>query len=207
MNITEEHVINLNALPIKIYDTDYILNDELVQRIKTLKYIKKNSGFKLSESTDVLNEIEDLKEVKDFMNLIAEKYAREVLEINNEIYMTQSWITINDKGANHHMHHHPNAFFSLVYYVKSKNVDLNLWLNKSSLQKNFNFQYDVRNNNMYNSSRWKIPTKTGRVVLFLGDLNHHTSVNELDEEKIILGANYFLKGALGTHKEVSFREI
>ena len=45
-----------------------------------------------------------------------------------------------------------------------------------------------------------MPARTGDLVIFPGWLNHETSVNESDDDRIIIGANYFLKGKLGTNE-------
>ena len=45
--------------------------------------------------------------------------------------------------------------------------------------------------------------RTGDIVLFPGHIRHGSVVNESKTPRIIIGANFFLKGKLGSQKEVS----
>jgi len=49
--------------------------------------------------------------------------------------------------------------------------------------------------------------KTGDVVLFPGHIHHGSLPNKSSEPRIIVGANFFIKGSLGTKREVSLVTI
>ena len=42
-----------------------------------------------------------------------------VLQIEDDFTMSQSWTTINNKGDSHHEHNHPNTILSCVYYAQA----------------------------------------------------------------------------------------
>ena len=115
--------------------------------------------------------------------------------------MTSSWSSLAKKGNCHHTHNHPNIIFSLIYYVTSNNGKLVVGNTKSSIQENLNFDYDINEYNIYNSSNWIIEPKKGNIVAILGDLTHRTLPHEGDQDRIIIGANYFLDGNIGLYKD------
>ena len=65
-------------------------------------------------------------------------------------------------------------------------------LDKSSLQNNFNFSFKCKNYNVFNSSLWEIPVKSGDMIIFPGDLWHSGLINKYDYERVIIGTNFFI---------------
>jgi uncharacterized protein (TIGR02466 family) len=188
-------VINLNAIPVFKESTNFLLKEKEVKSLLNLKYISSEKGSLLSVDSFIFkNKI--FKRIKNFLNEKVNFYKEKILEINNEIYLTQSWSTICKQKNAHHDHIHPNTFLSAVFYVKSKDNTLKLDLNRSSLAQGFNFEYNVKKYNIYNSGSWSLPVNTGDVVIFPGWLKHG-SVNSSNEDKILIGSNYFIKGEFG----------
>jgi hypothetical protein len=52
-----------------------------------------------------------------------------------------------------------------------------------------------------------LPVETGQIVLFPGHVFHMPRPNLSKTPKILIGANFFIKGALGSHDKVSFLKI
>ena len=110
-------LINLKAIPIAYERNVYHLNKKELNVIKKIKYRKPKQGFFLSKTTSLL-ENKTLTPFKKFIFEKAKEYARNILEIDDQIYLTQSWSTINTTNAFHKPHDHPNTFLSLVYYAQ-----------------------------------------------------------------------------------------
>ena len=47
-----------------------------------------------------------------------------------------------------------------------------------------------------------VATGTGDIVFFPGHIRHGSTVNRLAEDRIVIGANFFIKGRLGSKKYV-----
>jgi ectoine hydroxylase-related dioxygenase (phytanoyl-CoA dioxygenase family) len=47
--------------------------------------------------------------------------------------------------------------------------------------------------------------KPGNVIIIPGDLMHGVEANYSDEERISIGANYFLTGEVGTDRATKFK--
>jgi len=199
-------LINLKAIPIAYDRNAYSLNEKELNVIEQTKYMMPQQGFYLSKTVSLLKD-KTLAPLKKFIIEKAEKYVRDILEINDQIYLTQSWSTINITNAFHKPHSHPNTFVSLVYYAKCKDGYLYFELNTTSIRECFNFQYTINKFNIYNSQSWELPVHTGDIVLFPGHIAHGSIPNRSPEPRIIVGANFFIKGRLGSEEQVSLITI
>ena len=194
--------LNLKAIPVAYDRNVYHLNKKELNIIKKTQYREPQDGFYLSETSSLL-ENKTLASLKKFIIKKAEEYTRDVLEIKDKIYLTQSWSTINNTNAFHRTHDHPNTFISVVYYAQCKEGTIRFHLYTNSLRERFNFRYTINKFNIYNSQNWALPVKTGDIVLFLGHIHHSSSPHRSPEPRLIVGANFFLKGSLGSKKHVS----
>ena len=200
------NIIPFNASPISVYNTGVIPTDKQIDIIKNLEYWVPNDnnnpgGVRVSNSTNML-ELKGLEDIDKILYDCAKDYMNNVLELDNEFFITNSWSTICRKGEKHHPHTHPNAMFSFVYYVTDSNANLHFDCTPS-ITRNMNLHYKIKNFNNYNSPSWHINAKAGEAAFFLGDITHYTEPNESDNDRIIIGGNYFLKGTLGTDRSVS----
>ena len=59
---------------------------------------------------------------------------------------------------------------------------------KNSINKNYN---------VFNSSTWDLKVKTGDIVFFPGELTHESIIHESDNDRIMIGSSYFIKGKIG----------
>ena len=90
--------LNLKAIPVAYDRNVYHLNKKELNIIKKTQYREPQDGFYLSETSSLL-ENKTLASLKKFIIKKAEEYTRDVLEIKDKIYLTQSWSTINNTNA------------------------------------------------------------------------------------------------------------
>jgi len=194
-------LLNLKAIPIAHAKKVYSISQKELTVIKKAEYRPPQEGHYLSQSISLLNH-KTLTPLRKFILKKAKEYTRKILGIKEEIYMTQSWSTINTTNAFHKPHSHPNTFISVVYYAQCQDGFLFFDLHTSSLREGFNFQYTINHFNIYNSAIWDLPVQTGDMVLFPGHIDHGSTPNKSTEPRIIIGANFFIKGKLGSKKFV-----
>lgn len=187
-----KNIINLYSVPLVIHTQVYNTTDSDIELIKKsgFKKAKQNS---VSESSNVLD---DLKELSNIIDKYVDDFVETTLEIRQKVNRIASWSAISKKGEMHHNHSHPGTFLSAVFYAKCDTGNLVMTRPRSMLQDGFNFSYDVKKYNAYNCTRWELPLKSGDLVIFPGWLNHESAETQ-DNERIIVGANYFLSGQLG----------
>ena len=198
--------LNLKAIPICYKKNAYHLSAKELNIIKNIKYREPEKGFYLSESCSLLQN-KGLPNLKKFLVEQTEAYAKNVLEIEDQIYLAQSWATFNKRNAFHAPHNHRNSFLSAVYYVQCEKGFLIFDIRTSSIQEGLNFDYKISRYNIYNSQTWELPVQTGHLVLFPAHIWHRSSPHLSSNPRILIGANFFVKGTLGSQKNVSILKI
>jgi len=189
--------IPLFSTPFSFEKNVFTATEEEINYIKSLEY-KEGEEVKVSKNSFILADNKLFRIKQTILNKTYE-YKNNILEINNDIILTQSWSTINYTNSKHHQHNHENTFISCVLYLKANKVKFILKREKSVLQDGFNFSYLVNNHNIFNSSTWEIEVDSGDMIFFPGWIHHCSGKNIDKEEKILVGANFFLKGKIGEY--------
>jgi len=206
-------LIVINGSPIGILNLDFELTKEEKKHILELKYDKvlelkydkdKYADCPLISKDTFLFKNKKFKRIEEILFGYVNQYKNEILKIDNDLRVVQSWATIND-NTNHAQHAHRNSFISCVFYVENEgNNKLIFRVEKSALEKCHYLDYKIKEYNWFNSSTWTIDINKGDIVIFLSDL-FHTSINE--GKKTMIGANYFLTGEMGTERNYSYLKI
>jgi len=199
-------LLNLNSSPIAHERNAYSLNKKELDVVKKTKYRKPDQGLYISETISLLKN-ETLAPLKKFIIKKADEYTRDVLGIKDKIYLTQSWSTINNTNAFHKIHDHPNTLIGLVYYAQCESSFIRFFLDRTALREGFNFDFTIDKYNIYNSNSWDLPVEAGDIVIFPGHVRHGSMPNDSKLPRIIVGANFFIKGKLGSVENVSFITI
>jgi len=201
-------VIQLYSTPLYHENTNFYLNPEELNFIFNIKYKtrdKENDVF-ISKSHNILNN-KKLNRIKIFLNEKINFFIKNILEINNKVRLTQSWIAKTISNSKHHSHCHKGSFLSCVFYVNCKSGHFIINEHKSALQNGYNFDYNVIQYNSFNSEMFYREVKTNDLIIFPGHLTHETKINKSDEDRIIIGANYFLKDKIGVEKNITYLKI
>ena len=77
---------------------------------------------------------------------------------------------------------------------------MNTYMNP--LREKYDFSFNVKNYNTFNSNTWEYVVNTGDLIIFPAWMYHETRENTSNNDRVIIGANYFVKGIVGTTKGV-----
>lgn len=184
--------------PIAIISLGNFVDKNAVQFIKDLSFTKHpDADLKLSKDAHILQN-KQLKELKYIICSAFNNYVDNVLEVENQFYMCNSWCTIQKKDEFHPAHVHANAIFSSVFYFETDDTSLSFESNRSKIQEGFAFEYKIKNFNVYNAAQWFLPVKQGDLLIFPAELRHRTFPYKGENERIVIGSSYFIEGELGT---------
>ena len=204
-------ILNLFSTPIK---TVQVGSTELFRRMSDMVYIHLPPNYeKIVEGSggcstrDNLNKSDDFIELYTLIDTEMSKYFNDYLGINSDdVHMTCMWATIQQSGAKHSTHIHPNSFYSGVIY-------LNIPEEEGVVAGNISFIDPRQAKNMWVADwkkehglthrAWSIEPKTGLLILFPSWLEHGTDVyiTNTNEHRISLSFNYMLdKCSLNTLK-------
>ena len=148
----------------------------------------------ISKNTFILND-ENLLNLKNDLYEYLLHFWNNKFNCKQEIYITNSWIANSAPKSYHHRHNHKNSILSGVLYINvEKNAGNIKFFYDPPLFKNYVFDYTINNYNEYNSNSLEVEVKTGELIIFASHLEHETTVNHSNNNRIILGFNSFVKG-------------
>ena len=198
------NLTHINATPVVVETSCYTITSDFVNKVKA--YDKKGAIYNsVSVDSYVLRDSYFLN-LEKIIDEKVENYKTNVLQIRNNLKKQNSWFAYTQKGENHHAHAHPGAFLSAVFYIKSNTGELEFTRPRSTIQEAFYLNYDIIEYNPYNCTSWKMPLKTGDLVIFPGQVRHGSTETN-DEERIILGVNYAISGKTGYDETVDYLEL
>ena len=201
-------LIHLYSTPLYHENTNFSLNSKELHFVSNIEYKNRNkeNDVFVSKSHNILSD-KSLNRIKIFLDERIDFFIKNILEIDNQVKLTQSWIAKTLPHSNHHSHCHKGAFLSCVFYVNCKSGHFVINEHKSALQNGYNFDYNIIQFNAFNSEMYYREVKTNDLIIFPGHLTHETKVNESNEDRIVIGANYFLKDKIGVEKNITFLKI
>jgi|TARA_R110000803_G_C11854413_1_gene306306 uncharacterized protein (TIGR02466 family) len=173
-----------------------------------LKFVKKNKkdsyqnqGNITSNNNCVLNE-KPFLDIKKQLDLKIKEYFDKIVCSSNKItpYITQSWLNYTDKNQYHHKHSHANSLISGVLYINSDKKFDKIMFFKGGCQK---IHLAVKEYNSFNSNSWWFSVETGDIVLFPSSLTHMVETKKGDNTRVSLSFNVFIKGTLGSNKNLT----
>ena len=190
-------VQSLWGVPVMYFENAFSVKPAELEIIKNLEFDNsddQNNLVKTSKKKQLFKETIGLADVRDQMNHYACKFIDEIICVDNEFEMTNSWTARTNKE--HPRHDHKNTIVSVVYYVKADNATITFYNQHNWLSKAFNFDLSYKQFNVHNSTNLDYNVKTGDIMVFPGYVSH-SATNHSDTTKTIIGANYFIRGYVG----------
>ena len=203
-NQTGCKVQSLYGMPVMLFENTFSVKPAELEIIKNLEFEceDQNNVVKTSIKKNLLNEKIELAVVRDQINHYACKFIDEIICVDNEFEMVQSWVSKTRPGEDHHIHAHQGAIFSLVYYVECEKSEFYFDNKQNFLTRGFNFDYNVKEYNIFNSLEVTYKPRTGDMLIFPGWVLHRAK-NLGTKNKYILGANYFIRGDVGNYEDLT----
>ena len=202
--------------PLMVYEYEGDMN-KILEYTSNIEFME--GGFSRSTNDYILDN-DNLKELKQFCLDSVHDYVDDIMGINDEIEIQQSWVNKNSPGENHPEHYHPNSFISGVFYVESDPIKGSPITFKSELHKsNFSVQklphsymtalqsgeqdkplkYYPCTANSYN-----YPSIPGQLILFSSMTSHVVPVNLSDKNRISLSFNTYPKLPFGERNGLTY---
>lgn len=199
-------VIPLFSTP--VYVTTAAVPDQKFQHVldycKELEYhLNAGKNWAGNDRNILSNHV--FKEINELIQTEINHYVKNIMMWDsNEFYITQSWVNVNPKDTEHHIHYHYNSIISGTFYLETVENDNIVFHRKSELSlltmKRSSF-------NIWNSDLWKVQVKNNTIVLFPSSLYHSVDKNESDYERVSIAFNVFARGEFGTEEGLTYLKI
>ena len=119
------------------------------------------------------------------------------------LHITQAWLNTTTQGQFHHRHAHPGSLVSGVYYLEACESDRIMFF-RSGYQR---IKFPPASFNPWNSESWWIPVKSGDLILFPSELEHHVPTVEADTRRVSLALNTWFDGEAGSEDDLTHLSV
>ena len=178
------------------------ISPQQIEFIQNLK-MTSNPENMISENLYIFEEPE-LKSVKDAIQEILDIYARDVLCIPQQLYVTQSWSLICKSNMGMHSHSHSNSIMSgSLYYCELPTPPAGMVFTRFDSYQQIDLPPDAQKRNIYNSPINRVIPKQNDVLLFSSRLTHLVEPNQSHQPRYSIAFNTFVKGTLGNMRAVT----
>ena len=188
------------GIPIVKVENVYLMHNEEISYIKNLPLLEDEDSTRVSKDLFLFNNHNIFNNIKNVLNECAKKFVKEIICVNNNFEVTNSWIARSYKK--HKRHNHRNTIFSIVYYVQADDATIRFCRDKNFVTESFYCDLTYNSYNECNSTNMDYAVKTGDIMIFPGYIQHE-GLNHSKNEKIILGANYFIRGDVGKYNNAT----
>lgn len=193
--------------PTPVYETYLgreITKTEVNYMNKVSTQLQKNTGNVTSTSKTVLKG-KPLKKLEKFFIEHVNHYFDEIIHSSSDIkpYITLSWLNYTKENEYHHAHEHENSMVSGVFYVSADEKD-SIRFYKAGYQQ---IKPSIKEYNLWNSTSWYVPARTGKLILFPSWLSHSVDHKKDDNTRISLAFNVFIKGTVGNEHNITKLEL
>jgi uncharacterized protein (TIGR02466 family) len=200
--VTEYEVRPLFAEPYFRTSIGHAISDEQVEFIRSLKMVPNQVNL-ISENLYIFEE-PVMKSIKDAVQEALDLYTREVMGISQQLYVTQSWSLVNPPGVGMHGHSHSNSLVSgSLYYCELPEPSSRMIFERHNSYQQLELSPSPDKNNVYNTIRNVVDPKKHDLVLFSSALSHFVEPNRSDQPRYSIAFNTFIRGKLGSYRDVS----
>jgi len=142
-----------------------------------------------SESYDIFNKFEELKDLKTFCEGELKVYLEDIEGVNTDITnlnITTSWLNKIEPQDSHTLHNHRNSYLSGVLYIHCLPDD-NIQFTNRHLMFNQSLQLPIKKTTQFNAASAAVKIKEGDFIIFPSLVLHQVGMNETkDKERLSL---------------------
>ena len=206
MSVDNVNIQPLFAEPIFRANIASAISEEQIEFIQNLKMVKNQSNL-ISENLYIFD-LPELASVAQAVQEALDVYARDVMGIDHQLYVTQSWSLINNPTIGMHGHSHSNSLVSgSLYYCDMPDPVAAMVFDRHRGYQQLELSPNQARRNIYNTPMNVVQPERGEIVLFSSGLQHYVENNASAEPRYSIAFNSFIRGKLGNLRDVSELEL
>lgn len=202
MAIGEFDVQPLFVEPVFRMDMGDAISKKQISFLKNLPMLQNKTNL-ISDNLYIF-EAPEMKSIKAAVQNALNIYADKIMCISQKLYVTQSWTLINPPGAGMHGHSHSNSIVSgSLYFADLPEPNANMVFDRHNGYQRLQILPDGNRQNLYNTPSNSVTPKTNEIILFSSSLQHYVEANQSTQTRHSIAFNTFMKGQLGSYRDVS----
>ena len=205
----KKHSINMFQIPpLMVFEYEGDIN-KLFKHVCNIEYTQNNDNIKSND--DYVLDDDNLKELKQFCSDSVKEYVKDVVGIEHEMGIQQSWVNVNKPNQSHSEHYHPNSYISGVFYLSSdQNGGAPIIFTSDLIKSNFSVRLmsdqkeDVNKYYPSVANSYVYPSVPGQLILFSSNTPHFVPKNTSKSDRVSLSFNTFPKLPLGSKHGLTY---
>lgn len=171
------------------------LTDNEIRIIDEFPVERQQLGNHTSHAPYFLSEI-GLENLKKDIEFHIENYVKEVMKVDYDVYITNSWKNLTKPNDQHMIHNHSNSIISGVLYIRSSYIQPTISFARGS----YPYLLAFKGNEFtpFNSLEWTIPVEDNNIIIFPSSLYHYVKPNLSDKDRLSVAFNTFVRGNIKT---------
>ena len=175
-------------------DTTFRINNDILNRfLDRTEFPNWIESAGLSKNLYILDNPE-FRDIRGVCEYHLQKYIKTVVGLDDEFYITNSWLSRNEYNVTHPNHGHPNSIFSGCFYLKSSRTSELTISSVNHLSKTWPFEFKKNHTNIYNADNWSLSVDTGAIAIWPSNVLHGSNPNPLDDTRVVMCFNTFVRG-------------
>ena len=206
--MTKTHTINMFQIPpLMVFEYGGDM-DKIIEYVSNVEY--RDSTGNIKSENDYILDDDNLIDLRKFCLESVYEYIDDVLGVDHEIEIHQSWINLNKPGQSHPEHYHGNSFISGVFYILSDEKEGAPICFKSELHKS-NFSILTVPKNIFlkyypcTAASYFYPSTPGQLILFSSTTTHSVPTNTTKTPRVSLSFNTYPKIPFGNREGLTYK--
>ena len=192
----------LFATPMARVDLSAAITQDQIDYVQSLKMVQNQQNL-ISEDLYIFRHAQ-LAGISQAISTILSQYAQQVMGIEQELVVTQSWALTNPPGVGMHAHSHSNSLISgSFYYAPLPEPPSRVFFDRNTAYQRIELVPQQNRRNLYNTNLNAVTPKAGELLLFPSEINHMVEANGSDQPRHAIAFNSFVKGTIGDYRDVS----
>jgi len=190
-------------IPLGVNKMNKVVNKKIRELIKNkgCSFIKNDGGGGNSITTDFnVLDSDELSEVKQVLTDSVNEYFTNIATPGRDVklYITNSWMNINENGESHHSHIHQNSIVSAVLYIDIYEGDSISFTNVCH-DIFGNFKFSIGKPSSWLAPEWDLQPTDDTLFMFPSNLQHRVKPrpNTCMGKRVSLSFNTWFKGEIG----------
>ncbi len=202
MGIETYEVSPLFAEPFFRADIGYAISEAQVEFIKNLEMMENQAN--LISTNKYIFDLPELASIAEAVQDALDMYSKEIMGIEQKLYVTQSWSLINNPSIGMHGHSHSNSLISgSLYYTDLPEPGSGMIFDRHRGYQQIELPPDRERQNIFNTPMNIVHPKRNEIFLFSSGLQHFVETNESEVPRYSIAFNTFIKGKIGDLQDVS----
>lgn len=191
--------------PVKIYETEFkdyhLIKQEIVDKVlpyfddkSQVQHKLLNGGYSTANTIRDIHKKIDIKVLEDFINHHINEYWKSIgFSSRLKPYILHMWVNKIPKGGNLASHNHNPNVLAGAFYISASPDTGNLCLEHPMDALMGRMPWENTNFAPISMDQ-EIDVTDGKLILFPGWLSHKTKINQVDDNRIVVGMNIACAG-------------